>query len=101
MTERFERQVLFLGEEGHARIRAARVGIVGLGGLGSHVAQQLIYLGVGHLTLIDPDPVDATNLNRLVGATVEDARYARLKVDVAERVALLVDPLIEVTTIST
>jgi hypothetical protein len=99
MTERFERQVLFFGEEGQARIRASRVGIVGLGGLGSHVAQQVIYLGVGHLTVIDPDPVEATNLNRLVGATAEDARSARLKVDVVERMALSVDPLIEVIKI--
>lgn len=101
MTERFERQVLFFGEEGQARIRAGRIGIVGLGGLGSHVAQQLIYLGVGHLTVIDPDPVEATNLNRLVGATAEDARVSRLKVDVVERVASSVDPLIEVIKVAT
>ena len=44
-------------------------------------------------------PVEATNLNRLVGATAEDARSARLKVDVVERMALSVDPLIEVIKI--
>ena len=101
MTERFDRQVLRFGEDGQARIGTSRIAIVGLGGLGSHVAQQLIYLGVGHLTVIDPDPVEATNLNRLVGATADDALSARLKVDVVERLALSVDPLIEVTKIPT
>jgi molybdopterin/thiamine biosynthesis adenylyltransferase len=99
MSGRFDRQIIRFGEEGQARITASRVGIVGLGGLGSHVAQQLVYLGVGHLTLIDPDPVEASNLNRLVGAAAEDARIARLKVDVVERVAQSVDPEIEITKI--
>lgn len=47
-----------------AALRAARVGIVGAGGLGSNVAMMLARSGFIHLTLVDPDIVDASNLNR-------------------------------------
>lgn len=46
------------------KLRAARVAILGLGGLGSNVAVMLARLGVGHLHLIDFDRVDTSNLNR-------------------------------------
>lgn len=45
-------------------LRAARVGIVGAGGLGSNVAMMLARSGVRKMTLVDPDIVDASNLNR-------------------------------------
>ena len=51
-------------EEVQARIRAARVAVAGLGGLGSNIAVRLARIGVGHLHLIDFDRVDVTNLNR-------------------------------------
>jgi hypothetical protein len=69
---RFDRQVRAFGLEGQARLRQLRVGIVGLGGTGTVVAEQLAHLGVGHLLLIDPDVVQESNLNRLVGATATD-----------------------------
>ncbi|MCX8007863.1 MAG: ThiF family adenylyltransferase, partial [Coriobacteriia bacterium] len=47
-----------------ARLARARVGIVGLGGLGSNVAWMLVRAGVGALVLADPDSVDASNLDR-------------------------------------
>jgi hypothetical protein len=93
MTEsRYSRQILAFGEEGQRKLTACRVGIVGLGGLGSHVAQSLAYLGVGVIVLIDDDVVEATNLNRLVGGTPEDAERRRLKVDVASRLIQQVNP---------
>jgi molybdopterin/thiamine biosynthesis adenylyltransferase len=45
------------------------VAVVGLGGLGGHIAEQLARLGFGHLVLIDGDRVDETNLNRQLFAT--------------------------------
>jgi len=48
----------------HAKMKGARVGIAGLGGLGSNIAVMLARAGVGHLVLVDRDTVDATNLNR-------------------------------------
>lgn len=82
-----ERQILALGEEGHARLRAARVGVVGLGGTGSHVIQQLLHLGVGTVVAMDPDRVESSNLSRLVGARLTDAQNTVPKADVVRRLA--------------
>jgi hypothetical protein len=50
------------------------------------MAEFLIRAGVGHITLIDPDVVKPENLNRILHATIEDARLQRFKVDVLKRV---------------
>jgi hypothetical protein len=65
---------------------------VGLGGGGAHVAQQLGHLGVGEFVLIDPDIVESTNLNRLVGATQHDVAKGASKATVAARVIAGVNP---------
>jgi hypothetical protein len=70
--ERFSRQQLLFGPEGQEKIRSSKVGVVGLGGIGSHVVQQLAYLGVEDFRLIDPDKVSKSNLNRVIGATESD-----------------------------
>jgi molybdopterin-synthase adenylyltransferase len=72
LDERWDRQVRAFGPEGQAVVRRARVVVVGVGGTGSVVAQQLAHLGVSDFVLVDPDVVDETNLNRLVGATPSD-----------------------------
>jgi len=59
-----------------------RIAVVGCSGTGSPVIEQLVRLGVGELVLVDPDHVEERNLNRMLGATMEDARERRLKVDV-------------------
>jgi molybdopterin/thiamine biosynthesis adenylyltransferase len=82
----------FLGEKSGSVLRHSRVAIVGLGGGGSHVAQQLGHLGVGEFVLIDPDIVEDTNLNRLVGATQQDVARRVSKVSVASRVIGGVNP---------
>ncbi len=82
-SDRFERQLPFLGSEGQDRLGAAQVTIVGGGGLGAHVVQQLAYTGVLHLALIDSDRVAASNLNRLVPAGPAD--IGAFKVDVLKR----------------
>jgi hypothetical protein len=97
--ERFDRQILLFGEEGQNKIAAARVAVIGLGGLGSHLAQQLAHLGVERFLLVDSDVVDTTNLNRLIGATAEDAGRRRQKVDVAARMINAIEPRAEVEPI--
>lgn len=87
---RYDRQIRAFGRAGQARLRTLRVAIVGLGGTGSFVANQLAHLGVGHLVLIDHDVVDLTNLNRLLGATPGDV--GRPKVDVARRCLSAINP---------
>lgn len=90
--DRYERQIRLFGAEGQSRIGSAAVAIVGLGGLGSHVAQQLAYLGVTDYTLIDHDVATATNLNRLIAATDADVEDSESKVSIAERLITTILP---------
>jgi molybdopterin/thiamine biosynthesis adenylyltransferase len=83
------------GAEGQARIAETSVTIVGLGGLGSHVAQQLAYIGVLRFRLIDGDVVSVSNLNRLIGATDRD--IGAQKVDIAARMISAIQPSATVT----
>ncbi|MCL2142503.1 MAG: HesA/MoeB/ThiF family protein, partial [Methanimicrococcus sp.] len=62
--ERYTRQLPLIGEEGQKKLSQASVFIAGAGGLGSPVATYLAAAGVGHITLLDSDVVDETNLNR-------------------------------------
>jgi molybdopterin/thiamine biosynthesis adenylyltransferase len=84
-SHRFERQVRAFGVDGQRRIAMTTIGIVGLGGLGSLIAEGMARLGVSRFVLIDPDNVDETNANRLLGLTSRDIRLRRRKVDVAAR----------------
>jgi hypothetical protein len=84
MSNRFSRQS-FLGARSQELIEGARVGIAGLGGGGSHLAQQLAHVGFLDFVICDADKMQDTNLNRLVGATEEDVRNATPKVDIATR----------------
>lgn len=62
---------------GQSQLATIRVAIAGLGKTGSHIAQQLAYVGIPDFVLIDPDAVDLTNLNRLVGAVPADLSMVR------------------------
>ena len=64
--DRFSRQILAFGEKGQSAIAHTKVGIVGLGGVGSFVAQMLAYLGVNEFLLVDDDIIEESNLNRLI-----------------------------------
>lgn len=61
------------------------VAIVGCSGTGSPVVEQVARLGVGQIVLADPDVVEAKNLNRILNATLDDARMRRPKVEVMSR----------------
>ncbi|MDT7929482.1 HesA/MoeB/ThiF family protein [Tepidimonas sp.] len=65
---RYSRHILLddIGIDGQERLLAAHAVVVGAGGLGSPVALYLASAGVGRITLIDPDTVDATNLQRQI-----------------------------------
>jgi molybdopterin/thiamine biosynthesis adenylyltransferase len=95
---RHSRQLPLLGASIQEAFSKARVAVVGLGGLGSFVALELAYLGVGHLTLIDPDRIELTNLNRLIGAGPADV--GRYKVDVFRELIARVAPNVEVTAVA-
>ena len=94
--ERFNRQMALFGGEGQRKIGASRVALVGLGGLGTHVVQQLACLGVGSLVLIDSEELDPTNGNRYVTMWHDDPCPGTPKVNVGERLVKLIEPGIHV-----
>jgi hypothetical protein len=92
MTERYERQERLFGKEGQRKLGGVNVVIAGAGGLGSALAQQLAYLGVREFTLLDPDHLSHTNLNRLVGAYPSDLASSPKKVELLKRLILQIAP---------
>jgi molybdopterin-synthase adenylyltransferase len=83
ISHQFDRQVRAFGRDGQRELASLRIGILGLGGTGSIIAQQLTHLGVRDFVLVDPDIIDETNLNRVVAAVPGDVGAA--KIDVAAR----------------
>lgn len=80
-----ERHAQLFGPGTTALLARLRIAVVGCSGTGSPVIEQLVRLGVGELVLVDPDHVEERNLNRILGATMEDAGKKHLKVDVLQR----------------
>lgn len=87
---RYARHIGLFGADGQERIAATSAAIVGLGGLGCHVVQQLAYLGVTDFALADLDAVSKSSLNRLVGAGPGDVGAP--KVEIAARVIRSIQP---------
>ena len=67
--EKFVRSEALLGSAAMARLKAARVLVVGVGGVGSWCAEALVRTGLGHITLVDDDVVAESNVNRQCPAT--------------------------------
>ncbi len=89
----FHRSALALGLDVMRTIMHDQViSIVGVGGLGSVVAEHLIHMGFHEINLIDPDVLELSNLNRVVGAYYEDAQQKRHKVDVVKRHLTHINP---------
>ena|SRR5438445_1372743 len=97
--DRFDRNISFFGAEGQAKLRNAHVAVVGCGGLGQHVIQQLAFLGVGKLTLIEDETLSRSNLNRYVLARHDDPIPGTHKIDVALRAISAIDPSIDVSPV--
>lgn len=96
---RYSRNIALFGAEGQRKVAATTVAIVGLGGLGSHVAQQLAYLGVTHYELIDNDVVTESSLNRVIGALPQDVSSRTSKVKVAKRLVKSIQPAADVSAL--
>ena len=96
---RYSRHILLdeIGIEGQARLLAAHALVIGAGGLGSPAALYLAASGVGHLTLVDDDEVDLTNLQRQLMHTTE--RVGMAKVDSGRAALHAINPEVRVTAL--
>lgn len=93
-----QRGELILGEEKQQRLANAHILIVGLGGVGSWVAEMLCRAGVGQFTIIDADIVDVTNINRQMPALQRTVGKAKCDV-VAERMRAI-NPKVQLTVVN-
>jgi len=93
----FESTRILYGDEGAQRLTRAHVLVVGLGGVGSWTAEALARSGVGALTLMDPDDICVTNVNRQVMAT--RATVGQFKVDALADRLRAIHPECRITTI--
>ena len=86
-SERYSRQTLFkgIGHEGQQKISQKHVLIVGMGALGTHVAEGLVRAGIKTLSIVDRDYIEFSNLQRQTLFTEEDANTMLPKVVAAER----------------
>lgn len=91
----FSRTALLIGDAGLQRLAAARVLVAGVGGVGSCAVEALARAGVGCLTLVDSDLVQASNINRQVHALT--TTLGRPKVAVMAERLLLINPGLQVT----
>lgn len=94
MENIFDRTALLLGKDGLERLRDSRIIVFGVGGVGSWAAECLIRTGLGNLTIVDPDMVSATNINRQLMATT--ATVGKPKAEVLKDRLLEINPEAEI-----
>ncbi|QBE67222.1 HesA/MoeB/ThiF family protein [Pseudoduganella lutea] len=96
---RYSRHILLdeIGIEGQQKLLSARVLVIGAGGLGSPAVLYLASAGVGHLTIVDDDDVDLTNLQRQIAHTT--ARVGQPKALSARESVAAINPDVQVTAL--
>lgn len=93
VDDMFNRSVLTLGLDNMRKITGDQIiSVVGVGGIGSIIAEHLVHMGFHHINLIDFDTLEISNLNRIVAATYEDAVAKRIKVDAIRDNLLKINP---------
>lgn len=95
---RYQPNILTLGVPGQKRLLESSVLIIGLGGLGGYVLEELARAGVGRIVCADRDTFDETNLNRQLLATCRDLGQSKAA-QAAERV-MLINEAVEVTAVT-
>ena len=93
-SQLFSRTSLLLGNEALQRLQQSRVIVFGVGGVGSWCAESLVRSGVGHLTIVDSDCVDVSNINRQIMATVPN--IGRPKVEALRERLLQINPHLQI-----
>ncbi len=97
MADRYDRNKNSISEQDQSKLGTYCVAIVGLGGLGGYIAEELARVGVGKLVLIDGDVFEETNLNRQLLAS--EVTLGRPKAEVAQERLSQINPLVETKAI--
>ena len=95
--DRFERTARMIGAEAVEALSRKNVIIFGIGGVGSYVAEALVRAGIGHLTFVDRDIVDRTNINRQLIAL--ESTVGQPKAEVMRQRAREINPGAEITAL--
>ena len=93
-----ERTEMLLGEAALERLTAARVAVVGLGGVGAMAAEMLVRAGIGHVVLVDVDTVSVSNINRQLPAL--HSTVGRSKCEVMRERLVDINPELDVLCVS-
>lgn len=80
-----DRQTRAIGRRENELLRRLRIGVVGVGGVGSPLAETLVRMGVGSITLVDEDRLEPSNMRRVFGVTADDSRRGRTKASAVRR----------------
>lgn len=94
MEDFYSRTVSLLGEKAVEMLKNSRVGVFGLGGVGSYVTEALVRAGIGSLLLVDGDVIAASNLNRQLYAL--QSTIGQNKSDLAKSRCLDINPACEI-----
>ncbi len=97
MLHEFSREELLIGKNALEKLKASKVAVYGVGGVGSFVVEALVRAGVGKFVLVDDDLVCITNINRQLHATSKTV--GRPKVEVMRERLLEINPRAMVTAI--
>ncbi|MGF6491862.1 molybdopterin/thiamine biosynthesis adenylyltransferase/rhodanese-related sulfurtransferase [Luteibacter sp. 621] len=99
-AERYSRQVLLpqVGEAGQAKLSSSRIVVIGAGGLGAPALLYLAAAGIGHITVIDDDRVERSNLHRQV--VHADTRVGMGKAESARMTLLALNPRVQVKAVT-
>lgn len=96
---RYSRNFSTITEEEFETLQSARVFVAGCGGLGGNLIMHLLRIGIGHITAIDGDSFEPTNLNRQLLCTMDTLSHP--KAETAEEYAAKVNPDVDFTAIRT
>lgn len=95
-----DRQIKALGQNVQAQLEQMDIGVVGLGGTGSAVAEQLARMGVTKLRLVDHEKIEKSNLSRLYGSTMQDVQRKKYKVDVVGSHLAKISPQLDLVRVN-
>lgn len=100
LSARYDRNIRLFGAAGQRKLRRTKVALMGVGGLGSPLAQHMALLGVGQASLADDEDLDETNRNRFVGARHDDPVPGSPKVELVARLVREINPDVAVVPLN-